>query len=68
MKIAIPFLAGLLLAGAELLNRVMVQGAEHAFFLTVIEDGWKAIKSSGRFLPEKLPGKKIYQLTVARAR
>ncbi len=59
MKIAIPFLAGLLLAGAELLNRVMVQGAEHAFFLTVIEYGWKAIKSSGSFSQKNSLAKKF---------
>jgi hypothetical protein len=37
MKIAFPFLAGLLLVGTELLARVAVQGVEQAFFSTVIE-------------------------------
>jgi len=52
VKIEIPFLAGLLLTGTDLLTRVMVQGVEQALFSTVIEYGWKAIKTSGRFLPE----------------
>ena len=52
MKIEIPFLAGLLFAGTDLLTRITVQGVEQALFSTVIEYGWKAIKTSGRFLPE----------------
>ena len=37
MKIEIPFLAGLVLVGTDLLARVAVQGVEQAFFSTVIE-------------------------------
>jgi hypothetical protein len=32
MKIAIPFLAGLLFVGTDLLARVALQGVEQAFF------------------------------------
>jgi hypothetical protein len=52
VKIEIPFLAGLLLTGTDLLTRVTVQGVEQALFSTVIEYGWKAIKTSGMFLPK----------------
>jgi hypothetical protein len=48
MKIEIPFLAGLLLIGTDVLARVAVQGVEQALFSTVIDYGWKAIKTSGR--------------------
>jgi hypothetical protein len=37
MKIEIPFLAGLLLIGTDLLARVAVQGIEQAIFSTAIE-------------------------------
>ena len=56
MKIEIPFLAGLLLAGTDRLTRVTVQGVEQALFSTVIEYGWNAVKTSGRFLPKPAGG------------
>jgi hypothetical protein len=37
MKIAIPFLAGLLLVGTDLSARIAVQGVEQALFSTLIE-------------------------------
>jgi len=52
MKIEIPFLAGLLLVGTDLLARAAVQGVEQALFSTTIECGWNAIKTISRFLPE----------------
>jgi hypothetical protein len=52
MKIEIPFLAGLLLIGTELLVRVAVQGVEQALFSTVIEQGLNAFKTVRRLLPE----------------
>jgi hypothetical protein len=52
VKIAIPFLAGLLLIGTDLLTRVTVQGIEQALFSTVVEYGWKAMKTGVKLLPE----------------
>jgi hypothetical protein len=52
MKIEIPFLAGLLLVGTDLLARAAVQGVEQALFSTAIEYGWNAIKTINRLLPE----------------
>jgi hypothetical protein len=52
VKIEIPILAGLLVAGTDLLTRVTVQGVEQALFSTVIEYGWKAIKTGVKLLPE----------------
>jgi hypothetical protein len=52
MKIEIPFLAGLLLVGTDLLARAAVQGVEQALFSTAIEYGWNAIKTISRFFPE----------------
>jgi hypothetical protein len=46
MKIEIPFLAGLLLIGTDLLARVAVQGIEQAIFSTAIEHGLNVIKTS----------------------
>ena len=46
MKIEIPFLAGLLLIGTDLLARVAVQGIEQALFSTAIEHGLNVIKTS----------------------
>jgi len=37
MKIEIPFLAALLILGADLLARVSVQGVEQALFSTALE-------------------------------
>jgi hypothetical protein len=44
MKIEIPFLAGMLLIGTNLLARVAVQGIEQALFSTAIEHGLNIIK------------------------
>jgi hypothetical protein len=52
VKIGIPFLAGLLLIGTDLLTRVTVQGLEQALFSTVVEYGWKAMKTGVKLLPE----------------
>ena len=46
MKIEIPFLAGLLFIGTDLLARVAVQGVEQALFSTAIEHGLNLIKAS----------------------
>jgi hypothetical protein len=46
MKIEIPFLAGLLLIGTDLLSRVAVQGIEQAIFSAAIEHGLNVIKTS----------------------
>lgn len=51
MKIEIPFLAGLLLIGTDLLARVAVQGVEQALFSTAIEHGLHAFKTVRRLLP-----------------
>jgi hypothetical protein len=48
MKIEIPFLAGLLLIGTDLLARVAVQGIEQAIFSTAIEHALNVIKTSRR--------------------
>ena len=50
MKIEIPFLAGLLIVGTDLLARVAVQGVEQAVFSAVIEYGLNALKSGNKFL------------------
>jgi hypothetical protein len=50
MKIEIPFLAGLLFVGTDLLARAAVQGVEQALFSTAIEYGLNAIKTSRRVL------------------
>ena len=50
VKIEIPFFAGLLLIGTEVLARVAVQGIEQAVFSTVIEHVLSIIKiSKGKF-------------------
>lgn len=53
MKIEIPFLAGLLLIGADLLARVAVQGVEQALFSTAIEHGLNAFRTVRRLLPDR---------------
>jgi hypothetical protein len=51
MKIEIPFLAGLLLVGTDLMVRAAVQGVEQVLFSTAIEYGWNAIKAINRIAP-----------------
>jgi hypothetical protein len=50
MKIEIPFLAGLLIIGTDLLARVAVQGVEQAVFSVVIEYCLNALKCGNKFL------------------
>jgi len=47
MKIEIPFLAVLLILGADLLARVSVQGVEQALFSTALEWSMKRV-TAGR--------------------
>jgi len=45
MKFEIPFLAALLVLGADLLLRVSVQGVEQALFSTALEWSMKRIRA-----------------------
>jgi hypothetical protein len=45
MKIEIPYLAVLLILGADLLARVPVQGTEQALFSTALEWSMKRIRA-----------------------
>ena len=51
MKIEIPFLAGLLFLGTDLLARAAAQGFEQALFSTAIKYGLNGLRAGLRLLP-----------------
>jgi len=53
MKIEIPFLAVLLIFGADLSARVSVQGVEQALFSTALEWSMKRIRAGRRKFSSK---------------
>lgn len=56
MKIEIPFLAVLLILGADLLARVSVQGVEQALFSTALEWSMKRIREGRQKFSSKGAG------------
>ena len=56
MKIEIPFIAALLILGADLLARVSVQGIEQALFSTALEWSMKRIRAGRQKFSSKSVG------------
>ena len=56
MKIEIPFIAALLILGADLLARVSVQGVEQALFSTALEWSMKCIRAGRQKFSSKSVG------------
>jgi hypothetical protein len=56
MKIEVPFLAALLILGADLLARVSVQGVEQALFSTALEWSMKRIRAGRQKFSSKSVG------------
>ena len=53
MKIEVPFLAALLLAGTNLMMRVQAFGIEQALFSTAMEFGLRNIRACVGLLPNQ---------------